>query len=231
MIVAITASGIWAVYWSVINTYNVEQREVNIQAEGERIIDLIINGGYHNGRAIYGLNSMSAVSGYPLTGQRTIASPIFNNDSDDYRIEYPLDFTGGNTRYAEFSVEFSGANIPTSKLWFRLRTDGVAGDEHNYDVNITENFLQRKSGTVQDAFGEYDKTWFKTQELSSVSGYCSGLKLSFYLADVTQLIHYNYRLDREPDPPINNPDQERAYMNGIPYPEYFSTTVYFPNRK
>ena len=54
VIIAFAAAGVWGVYWSVVNAYYVEQRSSNIQAEGDRILDLIVNGGYFGGRRIYG---------------------------------------------------------------------------------------------------------------------------------------------------------------------------------
>jgi len=232
IIVAFAAVGVWGVYWSVVNTYYVEQKGVNIHMEGERILDLIINGGYFSGNTIYGLNAMSAVSGYPLVGSGTSG---YFTDSDDYRIEFILDNSSGNTRYAEFSVKFSGVNDPTSILYFQTRADGILSGvgEYNYDVEITKNLLQRKSGTDPDEYGNYDKTWFKAQLLpkDSSSDYCSGVKVSFYLVDMTQPLQYNYRLDRELTTPISDPEQRRSFLGGIPYPKYFSTTIYFPNRE
>ena len=230
LILAFVAAGVWGVYWSIINTYYVEQRGSNLQAEGEQILDLMVNGGYHSGKRIYGLSEMSGVSGsgYPMVGTGTTG---YFSDADDYRIEFILDNAGGNTRYAEFFVEFDGAN-PTSRLCFRYGTEGTSNDpEHNSGVSLTENLLQRKSGTDPDDYGNYEKTWFKAQKLSSVSGYCSGVKVSFYLVDIEKPLSYNYRLDRKPDPPIDNPDQARAFLGRIPYPKYFSTTVFFPNRE
>lgn len=227
LVVLFVAAGVWGVYWSVVNTYHVEQKGTLLQAEGERIVDLVASGGHFGGKKIYGLNSMSGVSGagYPLVGSGTTG---YFTDADDYRIEFPLDAAGGNTRYAQFYVKFDSG--PTSQLWFELKTDGTTGDEHNYPVKITENLLRRKEGTDPNAYGYYTKTWFKAEKLSSVTGYCTGVKVSFYLADSDDLVAYNYKLDRLPEPPIGNPDQERVYMNSIPYPKFFSTTVYFPSR-
>ncbi|MFC1821175.1 type II secretion system protein J [Thermodesulfobacteriota bacterium] len=243
IILAFVAAGVWGVYWSIINIYQVEQRDDQLQAEGERILDLIRNGGYFGGRKIHGLRSMSAVSGYPLVGQRTVASPVFDNDADDYRIEFLVDDPGsGNPkyRYGEFSVEFSASDQPTSKFYFKLRTEGIPGfpNDHNYDVLITQNMLQRKSGTAAGDYGNYDKTWFKAQKLSSVTGYCSGVKASFYLVDLegnlkyglTPNLIYNYRLDRKEENTMGNPEQRKIFLGGVPYPKYFSTSVYLNNR-
>ena len=53
-IIAFVAVGVWGVYWSVINTYYTEQKSALIEAEGERILDLITNGGYCQGKRVYG---------------------------------------------------------------------------------------------------------------------------------------------------------------------------------
>jgi prepilin-type N-terminal cleavage/methylation domain-containing protein len=229
VIVLLVAAGVWGIYWSVVNTYYEEQKGVALQAEGEQILHLIADGGNFAGRRIYGLSAMAGVSGagYPVTGTTTI--PGIFTDTDDYRIGYPVDSGVSNVRYAQFYVKFDGG--PTSELHFQLKTDGTGADEeHNYDALITRNLLQRKSGTDPTAFGNYDKTWFKAEPLSFVTGYCTGVKVSFYLANTSDLVTYNYRLDRQPDPPIGNEDQRRSFLNGIPYPKYFSTTVYVPSR-
>jgi len=233
MMVAFVAAGIWGVYWSIVNTYYVEQEGATLQAEGEWLVDLMVNGGYYGGKAIYGLSAMSAVSPVPAMGQGT---DVYFTDADDYRVGFLLDdnLISGKTRYAEFAVEFNGASSPTSKLYFRLGTSGVAGDDHNYSVLLTENLLQRRSGTDADAYGSYDATWFKAEKMQVNSGdsdYCSGVRLAFYLVDVEEPLQYNYRLDREPDPPLGTEDDRRKFLSGIPYPQYFSTTVYFPNRE
>lgn len=229
VIVMFVAAGVWGVYWSIVNTYYVEQKGASLQSEGERILDLITQGGGCRGKRVYGLNAMAGVSGagFPVTGTTTI--PGVFTDTDDYRIGYPLDSGVSHVRYAQFYVKFDSG--PTSELRYELKTEGTGGDaEHNYDVLVTRDLLQRKSGTNPAAFGNYDKTWFKAEYLSSVTGYHTGMKVSFYLANTSDLITYNYKLDRQPDPPIGNEEQKRAFMNSVPYPKYFSTTVYFPSR-
>lgn len=273
MIIAFVAAGIWGVYWSVVNTYYVEQKGVHLETEGERILDLIANGGYFNGKRIYGLNSSvpytSGSTPYPRVGKISpgvftdidciIDEEEFNGtyawncssySKDDYRIQFCLDSTESYRRFAEFSVVYypydptPGSSVPDdietkfkTQLWFKYTTSGVTitgfPNEYHYRVLISQNLLPRRSGSDPDVYGGYDETWFKAQLLpkDSSSDYYSGIKVSLYLADMTQPILYNYRLDRKPDPPISDPDQRRSFMGGIPYPKYFSTTVYFPNRE
>jgi hypothetical protein len=229
--VMFVAASVWGVYWSGVNTYYVEQKDSVLQSEGERLLDLIDSGGHFAGKRIYGLNAMAGVSGavYPVTGTTTI--PGVFEDTDDYRIGFPLDSGVSNVRFAQFYVKFNSSTDSTSELHYELKTDGTGTDaDHNYDVLLTQNMLQRKSGTNPDAFGNYDRTWFKAEHLSTVTGYYTGMRVSFYLANTSDLITYNYRLDRRPDPPISSEEQRRAFMNGIPYPRYFSTTVYLPSR-
>jgi len=197
IIVAFVAAGVWGVYWSVVNTYYVEQKGVHLQAEGERILDLIANGGYFNGYRIYGLNSSVPYNDgtytYPRVGRRDNTAAVFSyfydqcggiweddcynaDEGCDYRIAFCLDSVGTNRRFAEFAVKFDRTHgstdppcddecetynsncaacndLPTAKLYFRLVTSGVTecpGDD-NYEVVISENVLQRKSGTDPDA--------------------------------------------------------------------------------
>ncbi|MBN2125276.1 MAG: prepilin-type N-terminal cleavage/methylation domain-containing protein [Deltaproteobacteria bacterium] len=252
IIVAFVAAGIWGVYWSVVNTYYVEQRSTNIQAEGERILDLIANGGWVKGRSIYGLSSSISNDIYPNVGGVTSYNFAGREpDSEcppgctkvyrpDYRIEFMLDSVSGHTRFAEFAVELYAClcggeviNYATSKLWFRVKTSDISDypSDYNYDVLISENVTPRKSGENPTQFGDYDMTWFKAQKLASaVSGYCTGVKVSYYLDDTSYKVRYNCDLDRELTSPTGNPDQDRSYMNGLPYPRYFSTTVSLPQR-
>ncbi len=233
LIIFLIASGIWALYYSVVNTYHEEQRGVLIQAEGERIIDLITRGGHYKGRRIYGLSSSIPASGYPNVGKvKAINFPTtISPDSDDYRIEFALESSGGNPRYAEFCVEFNGKNNPTSKLWFRLTTPSQPSDKDgNYDVLLTDKILQRKKGKNPKKFGNYEETWLKAQPLANDGSYYSGMKVSFYLVDTRQPLLYNYSLDRELITPINDAVQRKRYLDTIPYPKYFSTAVYFMNR-
>ena len=67
-IIAFVAVGVWGVYWSVVNTYYAEQKGALIEAEGERILDLITNGGYCQGKRIYGLSSHVPRDGFPKVG-------------------------------------------------------------------------------------------------------------------------------------------------------------------
>lgn len=259
VIIAFVAAGVWGVYWSVVNTYYVEQRDSNIQAEGDRILDMIENGGFAEGRRVFGLNSMVPVENYPRIGQESSTNfsywdnagdteacdPVARVDRADYRIEFVLDAVSGNTRWAEYAVQlYECGTGPTGDpgntlgakaiLYFRLRTEGTVIEtdtDHNYQVKLTENLLQRKSGTDPDAFGDYDMTWFKAQLLPKdpSTNRCTGIKVSFYLNDSSQPVSYNYNLDRRLESPTGNPDQDRSFMGAIPYPKYFSTTVYFPN--
>ncbi len=236
LIITLLAGGVWAVYYSVMNTYYEEQRTALIHYEGERMINLMTHGGHYKGRRIYGLNSSNPVPGYPNVGQvKAINFPNTSSpDSDDYRIEFALESSDGNPRYAEFSVEFNGKMGPTSRLWFRLRTSSLPSDaDENYDVLLTENLLQRKKGTDPKKFGDYDKTWFKAQLLpkDTASDYYAGMRISFYLVDTTQPLIYNYNLDRELITPISDPAQRERYLGAIPYPKYFSTSVHFMNRE
>lgn len=269
ILVAFVAAGVWGVYWSVVNTYYVEQRGVNLQTEGERILDLIANGGWYKDKRIYGLNSAIPHSSYPNVGEVTSINFDDKDDQqdqdmchipatwvnrDDYRIEFILDNVSGNTRYAEFAAQLftcdpDGAgplgpvDYATGILWFRLK-DTSGDPAHNYEVEITNKLLSR---TTSEDFQDYQFTWFKAQLLpkdpSPSSNYYSGIKVSFYLVDypteydavmaegMYHTIKYNKRLQREVDPPISDPDQRRSFLGGIPYPKYFSTTVYFPNRE
>lgn len=252
VIIAFVAAGIWGVYWSVVNAYYVEQRASNIQAEGDRLLAMIANGGYCQGRPVYGLSSMAPVQDYPRIGQQVSANfsywdntgddeacaPMVRIDRADYRIEFALDAASGNTRYAEFAVQLYACN-PTDPvygsraiLWFRLRTEGtdIAIDtDHNYQVKLSENLLQR---TDSAQCGDYSRTWFKAQLLpkDALSERYTGIKVSFYLFDTTQPVNYNCNLERELISPSGNPDQDRTFLGAIPYPKYFSRTIYFPNR-
>ena len=105
IMLAFVAAGLWGVYWSILSTYYVEQRGAGLQAEGERILDIIANGGYFGGKRIYGLNGSSPESGYPKAGQ--VSSAHF--DDQDYKIEFALDddnLSPDNRRYAVFYVDF-----------------------------------------------------------------------------------------------------------------------------
>ena len=243
LIIPLLVGGVWGIYFMVVNTFYEEQQVTLIQAEGELILNLIQNGGYFKGRRVYGLNS--AYPGSIDIDNRPPASATFDGDSDDYTIEFALDETATNRRYAEFSIEFNGNTSPTSKLWFRLRVPSMSGNsDENYDVLITENLLQRKKGTNPTKFGDYEKTWFKAQLLPEVSGsdYDSGIKVSFYLVDITRQevypLEYNYRLDRKLlDTQIGASGcqkaagQKSSFLGAYPYPKYFSTIIYFPNRE
>lgn len=231
LVISLIVGGLWAVYWSIVNTYYQEQKGTVIQAEGEWIIDLMNNGGYCKGRRIYGLNSCYPKLDYPKVG----STNDFGGDPSDYRILFRLDEEDDNERYAEFYVDFNGQN-PSSKLYFTLRTpDNPGNGNENYTVLITENLLQRKTGTDPDEYGNYTRTWLKAERLpfegAGETYYCSGIKISFYLVDTTQPLLYNYRLDRDLETPIGDAAQRSSFLGGIPYPEYFSTTVYFPNRE
>jgi prepilin-type N-terminal cleavage/methylation domain-containing protein len=235
IILAFVAAGVWGIYWSILNPYYVEQRGAGLQAEGERILDLIANGGYFGGKRIFGLSASYPQSGYPIIGQVT----SYHFDNQDYKIEFALDddnIPEADRRYAVFYVDFNGPTSPTSNLYFKLyAANGNPDDNYNDNggkgILLTSNLLQRKSGTNPSDYGNYDKTWFKAQLLPPGSqGYVSGMKVYFYLVDTTQPLQYNYRLDRELITPISDPAQRRSFLNGIPYPKYFSTTVYHPNR-
>lgn len=235
LIMSLIVGGIWMTYFNIVNVFYEEQRGSRIQGDGEWIIDLIHTGGHYKGKRIYGLNN--AFPGSVVVGQ--VASTEFDDD-DDYRVEFALDETGSNPspRYAEFAVEFNGDTSPTSKLWFRLRTPDLSGDaDLNYDVLLTENLIMRRYDNPQDpdTYGSYNRTWFKADEIHDdttipANTYLSGVKISFYLADTDQPLMYNYRLNRMLINPINDEAQRKIYLGGIPFPQFFSTTVYFPNR-
>lgn len=257
LVVFFVAAGVWGVYWSVVNTYHVEQKGALLQAEGERILDLIVNGGYVDGCRVHGLSSALSNGTYPVIGKvpsgnfKDMASPCNGGipiERADCRIEFLLDDTplSGHPRFAQFVVELwecdPGGGQPhtfgsKAVLWFALRTrssesDPLYGCEtkgpDNYCVKITENLLPRAESSTH---GSNEHTWFKAQKLPDLpGGVCPGVKISFYLADSSELVKYCCNLSRLSDPPIGNPDQERAYMNSVPYPKYFSTTVYFPSR-
>lgn len=245
LILSLIAGGIWAVYYSVVNTYYVEQSGSSIQREGERIIDLITNGGHMTGRRIYGLNSSYPLTNYPVVGYVDHAD--FNDFNYDYKIGFTIDEDSTNRRYAIFYVDFDDdESDPTSKLYFKLFTSSGNPADENYDENddkgvlITENLLMRRYDSPnQDStkFGNcdgvlYNKTWFKAQLLpkDGSSNYYSGIRISFYLVDITKPLCYNYQIDRKLIDEISDPSQKRSFLGGIPYPKYFSTTIYFPNR-
>ena len=233
LISSFIVAGIYGVFFRVADTYTEEQRASNIQYEGEWILDLIENGGGHQGKRIIGLKSMnlSSTPNYLKVGDEI--SGEF--DDNDYKIQFQLDEGGANTRYAEFSVDFDGAS-PTANLYFRLKTTGLAGVEHNYDVLITDKLLMQRYGTDPEEYGSYDGTWFKAERIPSASPYV-GIRVSFYLVDypaatggsVFRAVRYNYQLDRELDPPIEDEKQRQSFLGAIPYPQYFSRTIYFPN--
>jgi hypothetical protein len=235
LLVSLMAGGIWAVYYSVVNTYYEEQRGTLLQDEGEWIIDLITHGGNLRGRRIYGLNSSVSKPGYPKVG-----FGLGFGDLHDYGVIFALDQVDGEERFAKFYVDFEGPDNPTSNLYFDLITpDNEANGDENYNENegkgvlISQNLIQRKTGTDESSYGNYERTWFKVQLLPKGSGtdYCSGIKISFYLADTAQPLLYNYRLDRRLITPISDPVQRGRYLEAIPYPKYFSTSVYFANRE
>lgn len=258
LIIAFVAAGVWGVYWSVVNTYYVEQRDTNIQAEGDRLIEMIANGGYAEGRRVYGLGSMvqvqSGLTKYPNVGKVTshnfkdwddisddiACEPKDRMDYPDYRIEFILDSVSGNTRYAEFAVQLYACDPldpeyhSKSILLFRHRMDGKTGtdNEFNYQVILTENMLQRTDSEECKGEDEYELTWFKAQLLPKDpgTGLYTGIKVSFYLNDTSQTVNYNCNLYRDLSSyaSTGNPDQDRTLMGAIPYPRYFSTTIYFP---
>lgn len=237
MILAFVAVGVWGVYWSVMNTYYLEQRRSLIQIEGQGLIDLIENGGYRNGKRIYGLKSQVPRAGYPIVGEtesvnfKTIdqnldsgmaGSPTYR---PDYRFEFCLDSEGTpSPRFAEFAVQLYGddgggpvVNYSTAILWFRLK-DTSGDPANNYAVKLTENLLTRKE---TEDFGDSEKTWNKSQLLPEDSGF----KFSFYLTNMDDPVRYNSRLQRELTSSISDPHQRRIFMGGLPYPEFFSATV------
>ena len=256
-ILAFVAVGVWGVYWSVMSTYYQEQRGALIEAEGERVLDLIANGGYVNGKRVYGLTSHVPRAGYPVYGagystnfwsvdyaldeDMGCSDPqTEDHHRDDYRIEFCLDDeSAANPRFAEFAVQLyqcddenDGSFQPdelfsTAILWFRI-TDGTANPECNYEVEITENLLLRAEGNVDG-----DESWNKAVLLPNdpSSDYCSGAKVSFYLANMDYPVRYDADLNRELTITISDPAQERSFAGGIPYPHYFSRSIYFPIRK
>lgn len=241
-ILAFVALGVWGVYWSVMNTYYLEQRASLIQIEGQRLIDLIENGGYFQGKRIYGLKSQVPRDGYPIVGEtessvfKTVdtnldlsmsGNPVYR---PDYRYTFCLDSEGTPyARFAEFAVQLyshdpgggdPAENYSTAILWFRLRTkDTVLSDpDYNYEVKLSENLLTRRNA---EDFGDSDKTWNKVHLLPEDSGF----KFSFYLTNMDDPVQYNSRLERELTASISDPHHRRVYMGGLPYPEYFSATI------
>ena len=247
-ILAFVAVGVWGVYWSVMNTYYLEQRTSLIQIEGQNLIDLIENGGYHNGKRIYGLKSQVPREAYPIVGETesvNFKTMDKNLDSSmpgsptyrpDYRFEFCLDAEGTpNPRFAEFAVQLYGddpdgdggddpTKYSTAILLFRLRTKDTLlppspyDPPYNYEVKLTENLLTRKE---TEDFGDSEKTWNKSQLLPEDSGF----KFSFYLTNMDDPVRYNSRLQRDLTTSISDPHQRRIYMGGIPFPEFFSATV------
>lgn len=235
LIITLISSGIWAVYYSVVNTYHQEQRGALIQGEGERIIQLITHGGHHRGRRIYGLSANVPRADYPKVGYG-----LGFGDPHDYGIIFVLDQVDDKERFAKFYVDFDGPGRPTSNLYFKLFTpDDEGNPDENYSENdgkgvlITSNLLQRRTNEDETVYGNYDKTWFKAQRLpkDTVTGYYSGISVSFYLVDATQPLIYNHRLDRKLITPISDPVQRARYLGAVPYPRYFSTSIYFMNRE
>ena len=251
-IIAFVAVGVWGVYWSVVNTYYAEQKGALIEAEGERILDLITNGGYCRGKRVYGLSSHVPRDGFPRVGcfhsdefaavdyalDDAIPCPT-STHRDDYRIEFCLDDeSAANPRYAEFAVQLyqcdeEGGGVDpdelfsTAILWFRI-TDGTANPDCNYQVKITENLLVRVEGNDVG-----DETWNKALTLPKYpsSDYYSGVKVSFYLTDMNYPVRYDSHLHRELTITIADSDQKKYFTAGIPYPQYFSRSIYFPIRK
>ena len=217
-------------FFKVANTYTEEQRVSNLQHEGEWILELIENGGGYQGKRIFGLKSINLSSDYLKVGD-AISGEF---DDNDYKIQFQLDKGGNNVRTAEFSVDFNGAS-PTANLYFRLKTSNLAGDEHNYNVLITDKLLMQRY-TEAPEYGNYEGTWFKAERIPSAAPYV-GVRVSFYLVDYPAVIggsvfiavRYNYKLDRELDPPIDDEKQRHRFLDAIPYPQYFSRTIYFPN--
>lgn len=254
IMVLFLASSIWAVYWSIVNAYTVEMRGSDLQFEGERIMDLIANGGYYKGYKIYGLNSSFPNNGYPNVGE--ITSINFAGEDDaaddpygagcdgangahraDYRIEFCIDPPGVSyPRYAEFAVQLYMCDMASatdtyyskSALWYRFKDSGNSSND--FTVQISESIAPRRDTSDTSEYGDCDKTWFKAQLLpkDSSGNYYSGIRVSFYLVDLDQPIIYNINLDRKPDPPIDDETQEKSFLGGIPYPRYFSRTIYFP---
>ena len=226
VVAAILVGGIWSIYFSVVNTYYEEMRGTNVQTEGERILELLTNGGFANNRRIYGLKSFCPVPGYPIIAHNAIPSEwsCFNNT--DYNIIFPIDPDEdgvGCQRFAGFYIDFEGAENPTTDLHFRLCCNEE--DDPEYDVRISENLLER---TNSEDFEDYEETWFKAQLLNGQTG----IKISFYLDDFSlhrREIQYNKFLQRQLKTPMNDDEQEKNFLNSIPYPKYFSTTIYFPN--
>lgn len=236
LISSVIVTSIFGVYFKVANIYKEEQRTSNIQHEGEWILNLVENGGGHKGEMIYGLNSIVQINSLLNAGY--VAGNQFSNmnGTDDYRIEFALDGNGvSNPRYAEFVVEFNGSGSPIAKLWFRLMTDTTL----DYSVMLTDKLMMERFDSTPNpaTYGNYNRTSFKAKEVLDDSGNVIGIRISFYLVDFPPRLEtgeflailYNYQFDREPDPPIADEVQKRSYMGSVPYPQYFSRTIYFPN--
>jgi hypothetical protein len=242
LILAFVIMGVWGVYWSVMNTYYVEQRASLIQSEGLNLIDLMENGGYRQGKRIFGLKSQVPREGYPIVGEtESINFKSIDENLDvnmpganpeyrpDYRYEFSLDSEGTpNPRFAEFAVQLYGDDLDgaggddptpysTAVLWFRLK-DTSGDPDNNYQVKLTENLLTRKE---MEGFGDPGKTWNKVHLLPEKKGF----KFSFYLANMDDPVQYNSHLERDLTASMGDPQQRKIYVGGLPYPEYFSASV------
>jgi len=226
LISSLMIGGIWSVYFTIVNTYYNEQRNIDFISENERIIKLMTNGGFCAGEEIFGISASFPDANYPMIGHNI---SITNGDTDDYRIIFKLDNIDENQRFGEFYIDFDN-NTPTSKLNFRLVTKASDGSfNEEYDVIISENILQRKRGSDMNEYGGYDDTWFKAERLIYNSDYY-GITISWYLVDTNRPLEYNFCLDRRLTSPVNDAGQRKNFLDGIPYPVYCSTIINFKTK-
>ena len=236
LISAFVVTSIFGVFFKVANTYSEQQRISNIQHEGELILELIENGGGYGGADIYGLNSMVKKGNLPTIGYVNADKFSEINSTKGYRVEFALDDIS-SPRYAEFVVEFNAIDSPTANLYFRIIDE--AGER---SVLLTTKLMMERYDSTQNpaTYGNYNRTSFKAKKLldnSLPTPKVIGIRISFYLVDLPPrleageyiAVRYNYQFDREPDPPITDEAQKRSYMGSVPYPQFFSRTIYFPN--
>ena len=231
-------TSIFGVYFKVANIYSEQQRASNIQHEGEWILDLIENGGGYGKENIYGLSSMIQKASLPnLPNIGYVGGDQFAdmNGTVDYRIEFALEDDGvSSPRYAEFVVEFNAGDLPTANLYFRILDEAGTRSVLLTDKLMMERFDSTPNPAI---YGNYNRTSFKAEKIVDSGSNVIGIRISFYLVDFPprleagefRAVRYNYRLDRETDPPITDEEQKRRFMGSVPYPQYFSRTIYFPN--
>jgi len=229
IITTIVITGIWSVYYSIINIFYREENKSTIQYEGERIINYFVNGGRCCGKKIFGLNSNYPKEDYPKIGYETIDGL----KDCDYKIAF---YTSLNF-IAVFYIQSNDSCLPTSSLKFALLKEDE-GIIDGYPVLISDNVLQRNTHTDPD--DDSEKTWLKAHKLPPTLSYCTGVCLSFYLIDFSKhciklneefiVLKYNNDLKRTLNMSEANSVQTKQILQTVPIPKFFSTVVYFSNR-